>query len=393
MRIGIDCRTILNPGFGQGAGIGHYTYYLVKNLIELDPEDEFILFFDRLITPEEAKEFSYGRKNVQVRFFPFHDYRHYLPIVYSHFLISAFLRREQLDLYHNPANIIPLKYRGLAVITVHDLAIYKNPKWFPTKLGRQFFSTKLLVPDSLERAAAIIAVSESTKRDLMEIFEIPEKKIRVITEGVEQGQSLKTKSSEYLEDKFKIKEPYFLYLGTIEPRKNLVGLIKAFRSLISSQSSQAGRLELVIAGARGWKDKPIFKLIEESNRQLKREVIRYLGYVSFEDKKILFQKALGFVFPTFYEGFGLPVLEALTFGTPVISSNLSSIPEVVGEAGILINPHREEELIEAMKRILLDKNLREKLSQAGLARSKLFSWKKCAQETIEVYHQTYQSRK
>jgi len=386
MKIGIDCRTILNPGFGEGAGIGHYTYYLVKNLIELDKEDKIILFFDRLVTKETANQFFLGRDNVQVRFFPFHQYRHYLPFVYSHLLISAFLEKEQLDIYHNPANIIPLRYKRGSVITIHDLAIYKNPSWFPTKLGRQFFSTKLLIPSSIDRASKIIAVSKNTKKDLIEIFRVKESKIKVIYEGVEWDSDVKIKDRVYLNDKFKISGNYILYLGTIEPRKNIEGLILAYK-VVNSYQSSVKDLQLIIAGARGWKYEDVFKLIKRVNKELKREAIRYLGYVSFEDKLALMKNALCFVFPTFYEGFGLPVLEAMSLGTPIISSNISSIPELVGEAGILINPYKEEELIEALRRIVSDKILRERLSLAGRERAKEFSWQKCAEETIKVYRE------
>jgi glycosyltransferase involved in cell wall biosynthesis len=380
MRIGIDCRTILNPGFGEGAGIGHYTYYLVKNLIELDSGDEIILFFDRLVTKEAADKFAEGRKNVKIRFFPFHQYRRYLPFVYSHLLVSAFLEKERLDVYHNPANIIPLRYKGKSVITIHDLAIYKNPNWFPRKLGRQIFSTKLLIPSSVENASKIIAVSRSTKNDLMEIFKVPENKIKVIYEGAERNENIKIGDKKYLKNKFKISNDYILYLGTIEPRKNIESLIKACQSL-------NGNLELVIAGARGWKYEKVFKLIDGYNKKAKKEEIEYLGYVSFEDKIALMKNALCFVFPTFYEGFGLPVLEAMSLGTPVISSNISSIPEIVGETGILVNPYKEEELIEALRKITGDKKLRERLSLAGKERAGEFSWEKCAKETLDVYRE------
>jgi glycosyltransferase involved in cell wall biosynthesis len=384
MRIGIDCRTILNPGSGERAGVGHYTYFLVKNLISINQEDQIILFFNSLIPKEAAENFVGSHSNVEIKFFPFHKYRHYLPIVYSHILVSSFLAEQKLDLYHNPANIIPLRYKGKSIITIHDLAIYKNAGWFPSKLSSRLFSTKLLIPSSIEKAAKIIAVSENTKNDLREIFKIPENKIEVIYEGVELVSEDKIKDSNYLKNKFKISGNYILYLGTIEPRKNIAGLLRAYKEL-RIRNPELNNLQLVIAGSKGWKYGKVFELIEDVNKQFGKEVIKYMGYVSAEDKLALMTNALCFVYPTFYEGFGLPVLEAMAQGTPVISSDISSIPEIVGNAGILINPYKISELSEALKKILTDKSLGEKLSVAGRERAKEFNWKKCAEETLEVY--------
>jgi glycosyltransferase involved in cell wall biosynthesis len=384
MRIGIDCRTILNPGSGERAGVGHYTYFLVKNLISINQEDQIILFFNSLIPKEAAENFVGSHSNVEIKFFPFHKYRHYLPIVYSHILVSSFLAEQKLDLYHNPANIIPLRYKGKSIITIHDLAIYKNAGWFPSKLSSRLFSTKLLIPSSIEKAAKIIAVSENTKNDLREIFKIPENKIEVIYEGVELVSEDKIKDSNYLKNKFKISGNYILYLGTIEPRKNIAGLLRAYKEL-RIRNPELNNLQLVIAGSKGWKYGKVFELIEDVNKQFGKEVIKYMGYVSAEDKLALMTNALCFVYPTFYEGFGLPVLEAMAQGTPVISSDISSIPEIVGNAGILINPYKISELSEALKKILTDKSLRERLSAAGRERAKEFNWQKCAEETLKVY--------
>ena len=160
MRIGIDCRTILNPKSGEQAGVGHYTYYLVKNLIKQDKKNKYVLFFDW-----RFKEFNeFKQKNVIIKNFPFSQYNKFLPFAYSHMLISASLVKASLDVFHSPISSLPLTYTKKSIITVHDLAIYKNPSWFPS----QIFSTKLLVPQSLRKADKIIAVSNSTKKDLQQ---------------------------------------------------------------------------------------------------------------------------------------------------------------------------------------------------------------------------------
>ncbi|MFA4871468.1 MAG: glycosyltransferase family 1 protein [Patescibacteria group bacterium] len=423
MRIGIDCRTILNPGAGEQAGVGHYTYYLVKTLLAIDRANTYVLFFDSRF--KKAKEFAAG--NVEIKFFPFYQYKKYLPVFYSQMLVSAVLEREKLDLFHSPANVLPLFYRKPAVITIHDLAIYKYPRFFPQKfLNRQTLSTKVLVPRSLERAAKIIAVSKNTKTDIIEEFGIAEERIEVIYEGVinQDNERLNQIDFEKIKNKFGIKDKYLLFLGTIEPRKNIIGLIKAFRDLSLTYDSPAKDYQLIIAGAHGWKVKPVYEAIANANASIMGEQkhlrngrerrsgldlrgearikkegerrqgrerrrgmpIKHIGYVSRLEKIMLLRHATCFVFPSLYEGFGLPVLEAMDLGTPVITSNLSSLPEIVGEKGaLMVNPNKESELIDALQQILTDVGLREVLSVSGKNQAKEFTWKKCAEKTLAVY--------
>ncbi len=197
MKIGIDCRTILNPAHGEKAGVGYYTHHLVESLLALDKENTYVLFFDSRF--KGANKFK--RDNVAIRFFPFYQYKKYLPIAYSQMLISAVLNRENLDVFHSPANVIPLFYNRPSVLTIHDLAIYKFPKFFPKKfLNRQTFSTQVLVPRSVRKASQIIAISKNTKTDIVEEFSIPEDKIQVVYEGVEKYEKK--------EDCKEIKEKY-----------------------------------------------------------------------------------------------------------------------------------------------------------------------------------------
>ncbi len=392
MRIGIDCRTILNPSLGEQAGIGHYTYYLVKNLLQLDKHNEYVLFFDNRISEKEVKQvIGNNNKNVKARFFPFYQYKYYLPFTYSQMLVSAFISREKVDIYHSPANVIPLMYKGLSVVTVHDLAIYKHPEWFPSNfMSRQIFSTKVLVPKSIRKAKRVIAISQHTKEDIVKLFKIPAKKIAVIYEGVVTdcnlaGGKLSIPDKKALKNKFKIKDDYLLFVGTIEPRKNLVVLLEAFNSFLTRQrlnNKNKNPIQLVLAGGRGWKYKDVFKTI----KKLKLDNhVKYLDYVDHPDKIGLMQNALGFVFPSLYEGFGLPVLEAMCLGTPVITSNISSIPEVTDSAALLINPNSVTDLVKAMEKVVGSKELRGKMGQAGREQAKKFTWEKTARETLAIY--------
>lgn len=391
MRIGIDCRTILNPGLGEQAGIGHYNYYLVKNLLQIDKNNEYVLFFDNRIPEASVKKVVGNNKNVKTRFFPFYQYKYYLPFTYSQMLVSAFVSREKLDLYHSPANVIPLMYHGPSVVTVHDLAIYKHADWFPSNfMSRQIFSTKVLVPKSIRKAKKVIAVSQNTKDDIIRLFKVPAKKIFVVYEGVVTdgslaGDKLAIPDKKTLKKKFKIKDDYLLFVGTIEPRKNLVVLLEAFNSFLTRQrlnNKNQKPLQLVLAGGRGWKYKEVFKTVKTLKLE---EKVKFLDYVEHPDKIGLMQNALCFVFPSLYEGFGLPVLEAMCLGLPVITSNISSLPEVAGSAALLIDPNSVTDLVKAIEKVVGSPELREKMIEAGREQAKKFNWQKTAEETLAIY--------
>jgi glycosyltransferase involved in cell wall biosynthesis len=423
MKIGIDCRTILNPSGGEQAGVAHYTYYLVKNLIDIDSENQYVLFFDKRF--KDISEFS-KYKNVIVKYFPNHRWKKYLPFIYSQVLILKTINRENLDIFHSPANTLPLGYKKKSVITVHDLGIYKFPDFFPrNRFSGQAYATRVLVPKSISRAEKIIAVSKNTKKDIVEEFGTDEEKIEVVYEGVLTKKEIchDISSLDEIKKHHGIAGKFILFLGTIEPRKNIVMLVKAFRSASLIYDSPLRDYQLIIAGARGWHDAPVYQVISDANasilgisekrsgserrsgldirpkpkkaQQGERRVasgrrvtqpIKYIGYASHADKMALLCNTSCFVFPSLYEGFGLPVLEAMSLGAPVITSNISSLPEVTGSDGaILVDPSKESEIADAIVKIISDDGLRESLVISGHKRSKYFSWRKCAKETLEVY--------
>jgi len=282
-------------------------------------------------------------------------------------------------------------------VTVHDLAIYQHPEWFPSNfLVGQKFSTKTIVPKSLKKAKKIIAVSRCTKRDIQKNFKIKGDKIKVIYEGVEfrdlparEGETCGVISKICFDDlkaKYGLKDNYLFFIGTIEPRKNIEGIIKAFCNLIKDDKELREKYQLVLAGAKGWKHKGVFKVIEECSKNFDGEkTIKYLGYVPAEDKYALLKNASCFVFPSLYEGFGLPVLEALSLGVPTITSKISSLPEIARDVAVLVDPNNTEKISEGMRKILANKKFRDELSRKGAERAKNFSWEKCARETLEVY--------
>lgn len=389
MHIAIDCRSILDPGGkGELAGIGHYTHFLARHLLRLDDENRYTLFFGGKASRLLIAETLGASRNAKSEVIPLSRYKRYLPYAYSHHLVAGAFAKAGADVFHAPTGSLPLGYKGKSVVTVHDLAIYLKPEWFP---GGQFFSRRLVVPSSLRRAARVIAVSHSTARDVQRIFAVPERKIRVIPEGVE----LLPPHEEGLErepvlKRLGLEKPYLLFLGTIEPRKNVDGLVRAYASLAERFPRLVEGVELVIAGTVGWKAEAVLKDIEAANRRFgaKGPRIRLLGYVGAEDKVPLMAHALAFVFPSRYEGFGLPILEAMSLGVPVISSNVSSIPEIAGGgAALLVDPLRHEEIALAMKHLIEDPMKRAALGRRGLERSAEYRWDRTAGETLEVYEE------
>lgn len=374
LRIGIDCRTLLSPEKGEKAGVGHYTYYLLKYLLRQDRVNDYVLFVDWRV-PQLS---LFRKKNIRVVQFPFSEYKKYLPYAYSQFLVAATIAKEKLDAYHSPANVIPLHYKGKSVLTVHDLAIYEHPAWFPSG---QDFSTKVLVPKSIARAEKIIAVSESTKKSIIKRFHVPEKKIQVIYEAFEGEPKVSKRAREWVRKKYSIHDKFFFYIGTLEPRKNLEAVVSVFDDLLRKDYKKYKNWQFIIAGAKGWKYEKLFEAI----RKAKNGHIRHIGYVPHKEKMALLAAADFFVFPSLWEGFGLPVLEAMGLGTPVLTSKVSSLPEISGKAALLVDPAKISSVKKGLVQMLQNPALRRSLGKKGKAQSRRFSWARTAKETIKIY--------
>lgn len=370
MRIGIDCRNFYDIHLNRGAGVERYTYHLVKNLLESDESNEYVLFFYSDISPETIHKVKAGHSRVKiVKVFKTTTS---LPLFDTHFRFASLLKKENLDLAVFPANIIPLTYRRKSILIVHDLAIYLHPEWFP---DRQWFSTKILVPLSLKKAQTIVAVSHNTKQDLLKLFDVPQEKIRVIQPGVVIKESYGEDEVKKVLTKFDIKEKYILYLGTIEPRKNIKNLIKAFSTYIFE--NEESRINLVLAGIKGWKFQPIFQYLQNINQRLPKSPVKYIGKVSNRERNILLKNCEAFVFPSKYEGFGFPVVEAMAMNVPVVTSNNSSLREIAADgAALLVDPSDANEIRRAIKKVVEDKLVRQRLIAKGSERSRQFTWQK-----------------
>lgn len=382
MKIGIDCRTILDPENGEAAGIGHYNYQLVRHLLKIDKQNQYVLFFDRSVKEKRINKFK--QKNVEIKYFPFSQYKRFLPFVYSNLLVSASIEREKLDIFHSPITELPPSYKGTSVVTVHDVAPFRIDNCFDKKECQRL---QKIIPETLAKADGIITVSNSTKDDIEYLFEIQDTKIETIYNGLDQRfyKQAGEKDVEQMRFNLKIKGKYILYLGTLETRKNILGIVKAFEKL--KQHKVDGKLKyknykLVLAGQHGRGIKRKLARIEKSEH--KKDII-ITGYVESDHINALYQEASAFVFPSFYEGFGFPVIEAMAKGVPVIAGNAGAIPEITGNAAVLVDPGKQKEITDALIKIMDNKELRQDLIEKGKKCCRDFCWEKTAQQTLDFY--------
>lgn len=382
-KVGIDCQKILTPG-GAGAGTEHYIWHLVRELaVNPDRTFELCLFFDPQVKGTGLASELTKFPQVSFAYYPAAAVtrRGWWP--YTKYKIQRdFIRQFNLDLWHGPANVAPLFYHGLSVVTIHDLIIYEHPEWFPGGLPDIFWRTQV-VPQSIKKAARVIAVSKFTKRQVQQHFHKPEAEIDVIYEGVTAEGA--TGSSDIF-SRHKIKKPYLLFLATIEPRKNLVRLIAAYARLLKKHPG----VTLVIAGKKGWKYEEVFAAVQKY--QVAKRVV-FTGYTSQADKVALYRDALAFVFPSLAEGFGLPVLDAMQAGVPVVTSNNTSLVEVAGKAAVAVNPLSVAEIAAGLDKIISDRGLRQRLIGLGKEQAQKFSWDQAARQTLETYDKVLGDRK
>ncbi len=267
------------------------------------------------------------------------------------------------------------------MLTVHDLIFERYPQHH-TWTNRAFL--RLGMPLFVKAAQAIIAVSQQTRRDLTALYHVPEEKIHVVYEGVDArfapGDPAQVAR---IRERFSPERPYLLMVGTLEPRKNHAAALRVLARL----AREGFPHRLLIAGGRGWLFRPIRKLVDELGLG---DRVRFTGYVTDEELPALYTGADCLVMPSLYEGFGFPVLEAMACGTPVVCSNVSSLPEVAGSAALLVDPRDEEALLAGVRRVLTEPTLARELSQRGRRQAARFSWSRCAEETVAVYQAVVQ---
>ena len=391
MRIGIDARSILNPERGDAIGSGHYTYQLIRHLLEMDTKNEYVLFFDFRVRERDVEKFS--RSNVKVRFYPFSDYKKYLPGAYSELLGTATLRRERLDVLHatSPSSRIPIGYPGKTVVTFHDMAPFVIPECLP-RFRRS--RDRAVCSYMAKKADRIIAVSSSLKDDLVSKHHVLSDTIRVVYSAVDRRFFEESVAqTNVVKEKFGITKKYILFLGTLEPSKNLSRLLEAFAIFKEQCLSSGGddfEWQLVLGGKRGWLSQEYPRLAKDLG--VAKDVV-WTGYVVGDELVPLFKGADFFVMPSLYEGFGMTVLEALATQTPAIVSDIPTMKEIAGNAAYFVDPKNVTSLVEAFTLFSGSETVRDEFRQRGFIQAKKFDWKKTAQETLAVYEDVVGKKK
>jgi len=365
----------------QGGGIGRYTRELVRALGQIDDQSDYRLFTagqhgDNL--PDlPGSNFAWRPSRISAEWFARLWHRARLPLPVEWWA-------GPVDLYHaTDFTLPPTRRQARTILTVHDLSFVRAPE--TAEAGLRAFLNRV-VPRSINRADHVLADSKATRSDIIELYGVPADKVSVLYSGVDERFAPVTDRA--VIDSMCIRNgigegPYILSVGTVQPRKNYVRLVEAFASLDRPD------LKLVIAGGKGWLDDPLYQTIADLGLN---ERVHLIGFAADADLPALYSGAEVFVFPSLYEGFGLPPLEAMACGTPVVASNVSSVPEVVGDAGLPVDPASVEAIQGAIEQALDDQSLRASLRERGIKQAKLFTWRRAAEQLKSTYVILLESR-
>lgn len=381
LRIVIDGRRI------HDFGIGTYIRNLVQALAIEDPHDRYTL----VISPADLRELPLLPENFRVATYGRSD-----KDFADHLAFPAFLRQLPADLYHIPVNAVPLLMPKPYVVTIHDMAslLFNTQRGFRNQL-RQFRFRR-----GLTRADRVIAVSAATRRDVENLMGVPPERIRLVysapspeffqhrrvADARAAGPETALLERQRILERYQIHYPFLLYAGAIRPQKNIPRLVEAFaiaRAALADDPRYKD-LRLIIVGDEITRNPPVRQAVMQSRVE---DAVRFLGFVPFDTMRVFYEAATAFVFPSLYEGFGLPPLEAMASGTPVITSTMSSLPEVVGDAAMLVNPENVFDIARGIKEVLLDPALRSSLIEAGRTHAAKYSWKNTAQQVLEIYRE------
>jgi glycosyltransferase involved in cell wall biosynthesis len=366
IHVGVNAHLLSLAESYRGAGINWYIHNLLRHLPEVDPEIRFTVFLSE-------RRFS-ATPGLQVQLSRLPTHRPPVRILWEQGLQPWALRPTKVQLLHGPAFVGPLLSSVPFVVTVHDLSFLLYPEGFrkPNRLYLTSFTRW-----SVQRARRVIAVSDSTRRDVVRLYGISPDKVDVVHNGVDPCfQPLPASEITAFKVKQGLPERFLLFVGTLEPRKNVIRLIESYAQL------PADRPPLMLVGGKGWLYDEIFARVETLGLG---DNVRFAGFVPPEDLPKWYNAATLFVYPSLYEGFGLPPLEAMACGTPVVTSTASSLPEVVGPAGLSVDPTDTEALTEAMDQVLRDQDLQDKMRAAGLVQAQGFSWQETARRTADSY--------
>jgi glycosyltransferase involved in cell wall biosynthesis len=371
MRVAIDARKL------HDFGIGTYIRNLLRHLARIDRDSEYVLLCQE---PDLGVAAQLG-PNFRAVLEPSPNYS-----FREQFHVPWVLRRERPDVFHAPHYVLPPLTRGRTVVTIHDCIHLMFPQYLPSRAAYVYARASMW--SAARQAHRILTVSEASKRDIIHFFSVPPEKVVVVYNAIEERFAA-TPSEEAIErvrERYQLNHRFVLYVGNIKPHKNLVRLIEAFARLRTRDDDE---LKLLIIGDEISK-LPALRRAVHSHKLHKH--VRFLGYLGDETLAILYRLASVFVFPSLYEGFGLPPIEAMASGTPVVTSNVSSLPEVTGDAAVLVDPYNVDSIVEGIARVLADPALAAELRRKGIARARDFSWARSVARTCEVYREICAAR-
>jgi len=386
MKILVDIRPLMDVKY---SGVSEYVMRLLSALFKIDKTNQYILFCNALHDVEKRLP-KFDQPNVKT------VVTHIPNKIFNYLFLWPFGRprfdkliNEKVDIFFMPhLQFAAMSSSVKSVLTIHDLSFLINKHWFSWRknIWHWFINVKRLT----RKFNKIIAVSNNTKQDLVALCKLNEEKITVIHSGIDQVFKKIPETDEQLKivkAKYNLVRPFILFLATLEPRKNVEGLIEAFE--IIRKTNRYPDLQLVLVGALGWKAQPIIAKV--NNSLFKADIIK-LDYVLAEERPYLYNLAVAFAYPSFYEGFGFPPLEAMASGTPVVASASSSLPEIIETAGILIDPYNPNSIALGLSTILDNPELANDLSLKGLEQAKKFSWEKTAEEYLKVFENLNKSQ-
>ena len=375
IHVGLNAQLLSLESTYRSAGINWYIYHLLEHLPESSDGFRYTAFTGER-TWKPARCMVAARTRWPTR-------RPLGRIAWEQMVQPYALASHRVDMLHSLAYVLPAAWFGPSVVTVLDLSFILFPERF-RPMNRFYLHTFTRL--SARRADRVIAISENTRRDAVRLLGLDEHKVQVVHCGVDT--SFRPLDAEIIEEyrrKQGLPEQFILFVGTLEPRKNVVGVIEAYHYLMRQWNLADGKLpDLVIAGARGWYYEEVYRKVQQLELD---SHVHFIGYAPAEDLPLLYNAAEVFVYPSFYEGFGLPVLEAMACGTAVVTSNTSSLPEVIGDAGLALDPHDSERIGKAIQQVLTERDLREHFRTTARRRAAGFTWQRTAQETVAVYRQ------
>lgn len=356
------------------SGVQHSIEYLLDALSKIETEIDFTILVSRNYKGCLKENVNFILKRV-----PFKSSNRVLRILYENTFLPHLFKIGNFDLYHSPGYTLPYFFKIPSIVTVHDLIALSHPSLCMSENASYF---RRVLPRSLKSAKKIIAVSHSVKKDILNRFtDLNEKKIAVIYHGIhdQYKKECDQKKLDQVRNKYSLPDKFLLFVGNIEPKKNISKIIEAFNILKQGHNIKHG---LVIAGQFGWKYSSVLNSYKKSIWQSE---IQFIKYVDQDDLPSLYSLADVFVFPSLHEGFGLPVLESMACGCPVIVSDRGSLPEIAGNHCPVVNPYSPNQIAEKMLRIISDSDLRHSLIESGYGWVERFKWQSAAQKTLDVY--------